>query len=131
MEISQSYYLNGQIEFEKTFIKQGTTKIPYGTWRFWFRDGRPDRVIHYDKLGKKTGIWKTWHHNPEITGIQLHTEYTFKNDLHNGPAREFFENGKLKFEGALKEGEFIGVCKYWNIQGEIISEINYPEIKKW
>ena len=36
---------------------------------------------------------------------------------------------RFQFEGSLKDGEYIGVCKYWNMQGEIISEINYPEIK--
>jgi len=127
MEIRQSYYLNGQIEFEKVY----KNKVPYGTWRFWLRDGRPHKIIHFDKNGKKTGIWKTWYEDPEITGIQLHTEYTFENDLHNGPAKEFFDNGKIKFEGRLKDGEYIGLCKYWNLKGEIISEINYPEIKKW
>jgi antitoxin component YwqK of YwqJK toxin-antitoxin module len=131
MEISQSYYLNGQIEFEKTFKRYGSEKVPFGTWRFWLRDGRPHKVIHYDIHGKKTGLWKTWHTNSESLGIQLHTEYTFENDLHNGPAREFFENGKRKFEGRLKDGEYIGLCRYWNMDGEIISEINYPEIKKW
>lgn len=131
MELSQSYYLNGQIEFEKYFKAYEGKKVPYGTWRFWYRDGRPHKIIHYDKYGKKTGIWKTWFDNPEIIGNQIHTEYTFENDLHNGLSKEYFENGKLKFEGKFKDGEYIGICKWWNMEGEIISEINYPEIKKW
>jgi antitoxin component YwqK of YwqJK toxin-antitoxin module len=135
MELNQSYYLNGQIEFEKYFRTFEDKKIPYGTWRFWYRDGRQHKIIHYDKHGRKTGVWKTWYENPRdaesLMCVQLHTEYTFENDLHNGFAREFFENGKRKFEGKLKDGEYIGLCRHWNMNGEIISEINYPEIKKW
>ena len=70
-----------------------------------YRFYKPHQVVetgNYDN-GKKTGLWKTYH----STG-KLSNEIVFVNDIADGPAKFYKEDGKIIAEGVLKGKDYVG-----------------------
>src|SRR5690606_32649882 len=53
----------------------------------------------YNKVGKEHGTWKEWYENGK-----LKYEINFFNGLLYGPAKYFYENGQLENEGYFFKG---------------------------
>ena len=55
----------------------------------------------------------------------------YKNGLRNGKGKEYFINGKLKFEGEYINGKRNGKGKEYYGNGKIKFEFEYLNGKKW
>jgi len=49
----------------------------------------------------------------------------YKTNIKEGPYREWYENGQIKFVGTLKNGLRYGLCKSWYRNGQIEEESNW------
>ena len=52
-------------------------------------------------------------------------DLTFKNGKEDGPLKEYWENGQLRYEGTFKNGERYGLWKFYNSNGKIISRTRH------
>ena len=49
----------------------------------------------------------------------------FKNNQENGPFKEYFQNGNLKFEGTYEGGDYeVGELKKYDESGNLIAKMN-------
>ena len=61
-----------------------------------------ERINRLDQQGLKQGVWKTFYDNGRIK-----TEANYKNDILNGPYKEYDENGLVKVYFQYAEGKML------------------------
>lgn len=61
-----------------------------------------ERINRFDQAGLKQGVWKTFYDNGRIK-----TEANFKNNILNGPYKEYDENGMVKVFFLYAEGKML------------------------
>jgi len=98
--VSLFYYPDGKIKEEVQF----SNNKRHGMAREFDRDGKlitlqrfnngvlveRERINRYDEQGLKQGVWKTYYPNGRIK-----SEINYKDDLLNGPYKEYDENGNV------------------------------------
>ena len=110
-----------------------------------FPDGKPHIVKYYNKSdqcvketefyesgqvkmegamkdGKRDGEWKAYFPDGRV---QSHGY--FKDGKRTGEATVFWQNGNLREEGFYKEGVHCGHWKWYDEQGYLLREEDYPE----
>ena len=55
----------------------------------------------------------------------------YLNGEKNGYAKEYFDNGKIQFDGHYLNGEKNGFCKEYNKDGDLSFKGEYLKGKKW
>lgn len=120
LEARTAFFPNGQIKHEKLFLDDK----PYGTWKFFFENGRLQEECNYNEKGLLIGIYRKWYPSGNLL-----TEITFKNDLHHGIVREWYENGNISYEANYEEGEIKGTARKWTEKGTMLVEKFYYGIK--
>ena len=55
---------------------------------------------------------------------------SYKNDIQDGPAKFYYENGKLQAEGTYKNGEVDGVATTYDENGKILQQVTYKNGKE-
>jgi antitoxin component YwqK of YwqJK toxin-antitoxin module len=53
------------------------------------------------------------------------SEFSFKDNVANGTYKEYYDNGQLREESFILEGEKKGLCKRYSKDGKLISEKVY------
>src|SRR5579859_6889902 len=66
----------------------------------WWHENGKKKTEGLTKNGKKHGEWKSWYN----TGI-LSLEYNYIDDQQDGRQIEYFENGKISFDGYKTKGK--------------------------
>jgi antitoxin component YwqK of YwqJK toxin-antitoxin module len=57
-------------------------------------------------------------------------EVTFINNMENGPFKEYYKNGQIKWEGNYKDGDNeYGLIQEFNEQGQLIKKMNCGRYK--
>jgi antitoxin component YwqK of YwqJK toxin-antitoxin module len=120
VEVRTGFAIDGSVKYEKLFFNDK----PYGTWKFYFEDGKLQEEINYDEKGLMTGMWKLWYSN----GI-LFTESSFKNGEQYGVTRTWYRDGKIQHEANYENGEIKGIARNWSEKGTLLSEKFYYGIK--
>ncbi len=77
----------------------------------------PGRVNLYDKNNLKQGIWIEI--NSEGDEDRIFISH-YKNNLLNGPFREFYMEGNLRGKGRYKNGNRIGKWEFYLPEGDLI-----------
>lgn len=52
----------------------------------------------------------------------ISAEIEYQNGYQDGVEREYYENGKMKYENYTKNNRLDGVCRDWDKDGNLISE---------
>lgn len=52
----------------------------------------------------------------------IFSETEYQNGYEDGVEREFYENGKMKYENHSKNNRLDGLCRDWDKDGNLISE---------
>jgi antitoxin component YwqK of YwqJK toxin-antitoxin module len=120
IEVRTGFSSNGSVKYEKLFLNDK----PWGTWKFYFEDGKIQEEVNYDDQGLMDGVWKVWYPNGT-----LFIESYFKNGERNGMTREWYDNGKIQHESNYENGEIKGVARNWSEKGTLLSEKFYNGIK--
>ena len=58
-------------------------------------------------------------------GVTVSEEITFVNGIKEGLEKEWFKNGKLRYEGNMKNNKEDGVSRYYHENGTLSWEVNY------
>jgi antitoxin component YwqK of YwqJK toxin-antitoxin module len=86
-----------------------------GPLKRWFDSGKLSEEGSY-AAGKQTGTWKYWQESRQLDGkvlYWLNEEATYRNDVRNGPYRNYYVSGRLVREGNYVNGNNDGVWKEW------------------
>ena len=75
-----------------------------------------------DDMSLATGTIQSWWDNG-----QLKFEITVKDGEKDGVHKWWFKNGQLEFEGTYKDGGLDGVIKRWYNNGQLKSERNWKD----
>lgn len=110
-------YPNGQPEMVLMFNKSGecVRKIEY-------YDSGVVKMEGGMKDGKREGEWTAYFPDGRV---QSHGY--FKDGERTGAATVYWSNGNLRSEGFYKEGKHCGKWKWYDEQGILLREENYPE----
>ena len=110
-----------------------------------FPDGKPQIVRYYDKSNqcvkeseyyesgkvRMEGAMKDGKRNGEWTAYfpdgRVQSQGYFKDGKRTGEATVFWSNGNLREEGFYKEGVHCGHWKWYDEQGILLREEDYPE----
>src|SRR5690606_15015981 len=84
--------------------------LPIGHWTFYYSNGRLKSEGFYNEQGKKENKWTWFHKNNLIKETAIYVD-----DELNGENLHFHENGKPYVVCSLKNGEFDGEYKYYNV----------------
>lgn len=109
---SVTYYDDKQKSAEGK-IKDGLNE---GLWNFWYADGQLKEQGNFKK-GKYTLV-NSW--DPQ-------GEPQVKNG--SGYHRSYFDNGVVGYECLYRDGQLHGLCFNRNLDGQLISEMNYENGK--
>jgi antitoxin component YwqK of YwqJK toxin-antitoxin module len=120
IEVRTGFNSNGSVKYEKLFLNDK----PYGTWKFYFEDGKIQEEVTYDEHGLMCGVWKLWHPNNVLS-----IESYFKNGERHGITREWHESGNVQYEANYEKGEIKGIARTWSEKGTLLSEKFYHGIK--
>ena len=74
------------------------------------------------KDGKREGTWKAYLRDGRPWSID-----EFKNGELDGSSTVYWENGNLRWEGKYKAGKHVGHWKWYDEQGILLREEDYPE----
>jgi antitoxin component YwqK of YwqJK toxin-antitoxin module len=73
--------------------------------------------------GKKQGVWKVYTEEG-----WLHYEWTFLNDLKNGPYTVFFNTGNINAIGNYKNGSITDTLSVFDMNGKLVSKTLWQSI---
>jgi len=71
------------------------------------------------------GTAKLFYENGNLKGI-----VTFKNCKQDGKFFNCYENGNIHISGEYKEDTFVGIWKFYNIDGSLLKETDYSKLKQ-
>ena len=111
----KEYYTNGNIKFEGIYL--------YG-YKLSGKEYKIDKTLQFEGeyLFNKKWDGKGYDRNGKIF-------YTLNNG--NGIIKKYHDNGKLKFEGEMKNGKKNGKGKKYDTHGRLIFEGEYLNNKVW
>jgi antitoxin component YwqK of YwqJK toxin-antitoxin module len=110
------YYENGNKKKEGTLDKGSMI----GTWKHYYENGKLQREETRNASGSLEGVNKAYFENGNMKYLS-----NFKNGKENCTLyKEWYENGKLKMEGEVKDGESVGLWKFYDESGKV-SEQQY------
>lgn len=104
-------YINGVSDSpiqlgEKVLLKDGK-------WTFYYENGNIQAVTYFEK-GKRTGTWKSYHTNKQVSSEE---------NYDTGEAVYYLSNGKKFQEGKItKLGLKHGKWKFWDEKGNLIEK---------
>lgn len=109
-----------QLSFSENYDDNGKQ---HGLRKGYFKSGRLRFVQNYNH-GNKEGEYLSYYENG-----QLESKKNYRNDTEyvDGPALEFYENGKPKVIGTGVNGLKQGEWKYYNAEGQLIKVSNYVD----
>ena len=128
--VEEGQYVNGQISGERKKYAQGKLVAVetmengeyHGLYQSYYPEGGPNSSGVYDH-DQMVGVWKRYYRNGQVL-----EEVTFKDNLENGPFKEWYENGNLKAVGQYKNGDQEdGELLLYNEQGVLIRKMNCVE----
>ncbi|MFB6344059.1 toxin-antitoxin system YwqK family antitoxin [Saccharicrinis sp. FJH62] len=111
----ESYYdLKKQhLQVEGYYVKNQK----HGTWRFWYKDGKPECVETYE-YGKLNGLRMYYHEN----GV-LKDSTNYKNDHPIGLSKHWYESGIVSYITEYdSDGHMQGDSKTWYVNGQLHQE---------
>jgi antitoxin component YwqK of YwqJK toxin-antitoxin module len=135
----KEFQSNGMIKFEGSY-KDGQK---HGPWKEYFCNGFPRFLGSYNKGHHVQSPWNTsrfytWPVGEMTLSTQLPFELSWPTEglqvedfdddfFHNqdGPYKEFYANGNVKFEGSCYDGKKHGRCKEFNFYGQLLSDLWY------
>ncbi|WKY48810.1 hypothetical protein Q5O24_05695 [Eubacteriaceae bacterium ES3] len=117
----KSYYKNGKVRYDGHF-ENGE---PSGEGKLYEEDGRLKYIGNF-KNGYANGFGKVFDdkghlkiegHFKRVSGFD---QFSKDPSLPYGHCREFYSNGKMKYDGEFTNGVWHGNGKYYNSQGKLI-----------
>ena len=138
--IDTVFYTNGIKKAERTLL----FGVPTGTSTTWFVSGQKRSEINLEhgekdgleimwwetgrkmsectyKAGKKNGSLKEWNQKG-----QPQLDYTYFDDMLEGPYTAWWNNGQKRAEGMYSRVQRVGLCREWDAKGELLLEVDYP-----
>jgi len=107
--VDQSYFSNGNLEFEAEYINgklDGITQV-------WLEDGTLYSISQYSN-DQPHGFWKKFHPSGKLM-FEVNYEYGQK----NGSEKWYYENGQVKSEQEFDYGNATSEIIRWNIDGTL------------
>lgn len=86
-----------------------------------FYDNEIMKMEGFWEDGEKTGHWKYWFQNGT-----LWTEAHYESGKENGLKTVYYKNGQKYYEGKMVDGERNGMWKFWDMEGNELKTIDYP-----
>ncbi len=120
-----NYYITGAKQSEGNY----KNALQDSTWRYYYPDGKINRITNYDK-GVKNGRSTTYNKDGSLA-----SDVNYKNGNFFGSVKFYYSNGQLNFEeyydaNSLEQGEF----KLWYKSGKISQRgmmVNGKLVGKW
>ena len=109
-KVEQSYFSNGNLEYEAEFVNgklDGISKV-------WLEDGTLYSVSQYSN-DQSHGAWKKFHPNGKLM-FEVNYEYGQK----HGYEKWYHENGSIKSEQEFDYGNPTSGIIRWNIDGTLL-----------
>jgi serine phosphatase RsbU (regulator of sigma subunit) len=113
IQAQKSYWLSYDVYLGDTVNIVDKDSLRQGRWVFLGKDKKGKKYRYYKakqlvedgdfQNGRKTGNWKTYHSNGK-----LESELFYVNDVADGPAKFYNNDGKIIAEGTIKGHDFIG-----------------------
>ena len=139
----KQWYDNGQLQFSQNVINGKSN----GVVKSWYENGQLKSESNY-KNGKIDGLYKSYDENGNIKIIsiirknilissksyfdnnQLKSEINYNSQRKmDGLQKFWYNNGQLKSISNYMDGEIVGSHKKWDVNGEIVFEINHTDNK--
>lgn len=111
------YYPNGQLMILETYMN-GRFQGPYQTF---YESGNKNEEGSYSD-NQMEGEWRYYY---DSEGNPVREVVQFRDNMENGPFREYHENGQLKAEGTYKDEYEDGMFREYDADGNLIKEILY------
>lgn len=132
-KLKQSYYSNGNIQYEGAFIDS----IPIGLHKQYKRDGSLAKAQDYNKYGelesegnlsdtgKKDSVWTFYYPDKSIR-----SKGAFKNGKRHGIWDFYFPDGTIEQRGKYQDGKPHGEWIWYYENGNILRSENYNKGKR-
>ncbi|NBR13742.1 MAG: toxin-antitoxin system YwqK family antitoxin [Flavobacteriales bacterium] len=119
----ESYYESGCMQSKQTFV---LGKLNGKSTFYYDSTGRKEiEVSHY--LDKLDGLYILYENNPKNDTIKI---ISYKNNVYDGPQKEYFENSKLAKVVYYKNGVLNGKHQTYNYDGKMEIDMNFVDGKK-
>ena len=113
----EARYPNEQPQIVRKYDKSGNC-----VYEMEYYDTGEVRMEGAMKNGKKQGEWKAYLRDGRPWSIG-----NFKDGKMDGPSTVYWENGNLRYKGYFKDGVHCGHWKWYDEQGFLLREEDYPE----
>jgi antitoxin component YwqK of YwqJK toxin-antitoxin module len=70
---------------------------------------------------KEHGVWTVW-----FPGGKRQHEFHMDHGAMHGVERRWHDNGELLMQGLWVRGKQTGFFSYWNLQGKLVRETEFP-----
>ena len=103
----------------RQFCMNAETQLEQGPWRFYFPNGRLQRLGYYH-AGRKHGPFKKWNTNGLVTSVSFYDQ-----DQKTGLWREWTKEGKLRSETPYYRNQIHGYRYFFYNNGNKSAEFSY------
>jgi antitoxin component YwqK of YwqJK toxin-antitoxin module len=143
----EGYYQNGKLEYKGHFLDGQTS----GLWEYFYETGIPEAKSYYDRNGKTVDTVHCWYESGKKKRIVIEidknkntwqnidyfengnkyvecyqTKDTSDNFKLNGPYKEWYDSGQLKFTATFKDGWTLGKWQVYELNGKLKEESEKP-----
>ncbi|RYD70581.1 MAG: toxin-antitoxin system YwqK family antitoxin, partial [Sphingobacteriales bacterium] len=120
------YVYNNDVLVAKGFYVMAKGEMqPQGTWEFFNDEGRITLRGEFSKQSKKTGEWVSFYSNGKVK-----EKINYKEDMYEGPAFGWFDNGNKWYDETYKSGQLHGVQTIRYLNGNRKSIIDFENGKE-
>lgn len=88
----------------------------------YYEDGTMQIQGGMDQFSMREGVWKYWYKNG-----QLWSECEYKGGMKNGKSTVYYDNGQKRYEGQYKDDKQVGIWRFWQVDGTLITELNHDQ----
>lgn len=119
-----AYFSDGQTVSAQGQYRQGQRS---GDWVIYQAKGVLHQTVSYDSNGLRTGLLTYYHRSNGSKRLELR----MVDDVEEGPARAYHDNGQLAEVGQYRGGRKAGPWKYYDQNGQLIRACEHDPNDMW
>lgn len=89
----------------------------------YYLNGQAEQDGKLNENTLREGKWTYWYEDGKVW-----SEYHYQNGARHGICKVYFPNGQARYEGQWENDQPVGHWKFWNKDGSLVREKDYPPV---
>lgn len=105
------FHKNGKPKVVELYSSENGKKVIVGLEEL-YEEGQIKIKGDYNEKYQRQGVWKSYYMDGTEWSIGV-----YENGVENGEKKVWYPNGKLRYQGEIKNGKPVGTWTFWDDQG--------------